>query len=144
MVRENRLYQSDWLLRFYGFNADEIVNDTHPLLDLDIDPKLSWALRNQHVFPIDINKADYNAVVRIPGIGVQSAKKIIMARRFGPLRIENLQKLGVAINRAKYFITCLGFQQIYADKSGANIKQYILAQSTSKYIKNNTQQLTLF
>ncbi|UIR57769.1 putative DNA modification/repair radical SAM protein [Sphingobacterium sp. SRCM116780] len=144
MVRENRLYQSDWLMRFYGFKAEEIVNDMYPLLDLDIDPKLSWALRNQQLFPIDINRADYNLIVRIPGIGVQSAKKIIMARRFGPLRIENLQKLGVAINRAKYFIICLGFQQLYADKSGANIKQYILAQSSSKYVKNNSEQLSLF
>ncbi|HTK18727.1 MAG TPA: putative DNA modification/repair radical SAM protein [Mucilaginibacter sp.] len=106
MIRENRLYQADWLMRFYGFKVNEIVNDQNPILDLDIDPKLSWALRNQQVFPIDINKADLQLILRVPGIGVQSAQKIVSARQFRKLNWDNIKALGVAINRAKYFITC--------------------------------------
>lgn len=76
MIRENRLYQADWLMRFYGFKVGEIVNPDHPHLDMDIDPKLSWALRNLQIFPVDINKADLQVIMRIPGIGVSSAKKL--------------------------------------------------------------------
>ncbi len=143
-ARENRLYQSDWLMRFYGFNANEIVNDSHPLLDLDIDPKLSWALRNMDRFPIDINTADYQLILRVPGIGVSSAQKIVAARRFGALTLDNLKKIGVAVNRAKYFIRCKGFLQIYADKRTDIIKSYILSTSTSKYVGSANQQLQLF
>lgn len=143
-ARENRLYQSDWLMRFYGFNANEIVNDSHPLLDLDIDPKLSWALRNMARFPIDINTADYQLILRVPGIGVSSAQKIVAARRFGALTLDNLKKIGVAVNRAKYFIRCKGFLQIYADKRTDIIKSYILSTSTSKYVGSANQQLQLF
>lgn len=143
-IRENRLYQSDWLMRFYGFEANEIVNETNPLLDLDVDPKLGWALRNMDQFPIDINRAAYSLILRIPGIGVGSAKKIIAARRFGSLNIEHLKKLGVAINRAKYFIICNGFQQLYADKQADVIKSYILNSSASKYKSIVGSQLNLF
>jgi len=144
MVRENRLYQTDWLMRFYGYQANELVNTANPTLDLDIDPKLGWALRNMSCFPVDINRADYHMIMRVPGIGVASAKKIVAARKFGALRLENLQKLGVAVNRAKYFINCLGFQQVFADKQADLIKHYILASSTSKYLKQSTSQLSLF
>ena len=106
LVRENRLYQADWLMRFYQFKVDEIVNETHPNLDLEIDPKLSWALRNPQVFPVDINRADYEMILRIPGIGVKSAKLIISSRKFGRLTANNLTKMGVVMKRAKYFITC--------------------------------------
>lgn len=143
-ARENRLYQTDWLMRFYGFQAEEIVSDQHPLLDLDIDPKLSWALRHMDRFPIDINKADYQFILRVPGIGVSSAKKIVAARKFGPLNLDSLQKIGVAINRAKYFIVCKGFMQIYADKRADIIKSYILSSSKSKYLGAVNQQLQLF
>jgi predicted DNA-binding helix-hairpin-helix protein len=104
--RENRLYQSDWLMRFYEFSVDEIVNDEHPELDLEIDPKLSYALRNPHLFPVDVNKADYHLLLRIPGVGVKSAKMIIAARGFRRLNSENLAKLGVVMKRARYFLTC--------------------------------------
>lgn len=104
--RENRLYQSDWLMRFYEFRVDEIVNDEHPELDLEIDPKLSYALRNPHLFPVDVNKADYHLLLRIPGVGVKSAKMIIAARGFRRLNSENLAKLGVVMKRARYFLTC--------------------------------------
>ncbi len=106
MIRENRLYQADWLMRFYGFKVNEIVDRENPLLDMDIDPKLSWALRNLHLFPLDINKADYQLIMRVPGIGIQSAKKICAARKFSRINWDHLKKIGIAINRAKYFITC--------------------------------------
>jgi len=105
LVRENRLYQSDWLLRFYFFRVDEIVNDKHPDLDLELDPKLGYALRNPWLYPVDINKADYETILRVPGIGIKSAKLIVSSRRFGKLHTWQLQKMGVVMKRAKYFIT---------------------------------------
>lgn len=144
MVRENRLYQADWLMRFYGFKVNEIVNDNQPLLDLDIDPKLGWAIRNMTAFPIDINKADLHLVLRVPGIGVLSAQKIVSARKFGGLNWEQLKKLGVAINRAKYFITCKSNEFERRDLTGTRIKQFILAESKSKYLKNVQTQLSIF
>lgn len=106
LVRENRLYQADWLLRFYEFNVDEIVDDKNPDLDLEIDPKLSWALRHPEHFPVDINKADYSMILRIPGIGVKSAKLIIMSRRYARLKSADLKKMGIVMKKAQYFITC--------------------------------------
>jgi len=144
LARENRLYQTDWLLRFYGFKASELVNDQYPLLDLDIDPKLSWALRNLSVFPIDINRADLQMILKVPGIGLSSAQKIVAARKHNLLNMEQLNKIGVSINRAKYFINCKGYKQLYSDKSEHLIKQYILNTSNSKYLKNNPYQLSVF
>lgn len=106
LVRENRLYQADWLMRFYEFKVDEIVNDQYPDLDLEIDPKLSWALRHPEMFPIDINKADYQLILRVPGIGVKSAKLIVASRRYGRITGDVLKKMGVVIKKAQYFITC--------------------------------------
>ncbi|WP_321518541.1 putative DNA modification/repair radical SAM protein [uncultured Bacteroides sp.] len=106
LVRENRLYQADWLLRFYEFKVDEIVNDAFPDLDLEIDPKLSWALRHPESFPVDINRADYEMILRIPGIGVKSAKLIVASRRFSRLGASQLKKIGVVMKKAQYFITC--------------------------------------
>jgi putative DNA modification/repair radical SAM protein len=144
MVRENRLYQADWLMRFYGFKVNEIVNDVQPHLDLDIDPKLGWAIRNMQAFPVDINKADLHMILRVPGIGLQSAQKIVSARLFGKLKWEQLKKMGVALNRAKYFITCNSTLFERRDLTGNNIKQFILATSQSKYLKNTQVQLSLF
>jgi len=106
LVRENRLYQADWLLRFYQFKVDEIVNDAYPDLDLEIDPKLSWALRHPESFPVDINQADYEMILRVPGIGVKSAKLIVASRRFSRLGAYQLKKIGVVMKKAQYFITC--------------------------------------
>ncbi len=106
LVREHRLYQADWLMRFYNFQVNEIVNEENPTLDLEIDPKISWALRHPDFFPIDVNTAPYEAILRIPGVGVLSAKKIITARRYGKLTSEQLKKIGVVMKRAKYFIVC--------------------------------------
>ncbi len=108
VIRENRLYQADWLMRFYGFKVDEIVDDAFPDLDLEMDPKSSYALRNMHLFPVDINTADYHQILRVPGIGVKSAKKILSARKFRKLREEHLKKIGIVWKRAKYFIQCAG------------------------------------
>ena len=144
LVRENRLYQTDWLMRFYGFNVNELLNDANPHLDIDIDPKLSWALRNLQFFPIDINVASYKMILRVPGIGVGSAKKIVQARKFGRLRIDQLQKIGIAYNRAKYFIRCSDSPMQLREYQNTQIKSFILAESQSKYLKNDIQQLILF
>ncbi|MDD2595952.1 MAG: putative DNA modification/repair radical SAM protein [Bacteroidales bacterium] len=106
LVRENRLYQADWLMRFYHFKVNEIVNDSFPDLDLEVDPKLSWALRHPEAFPIDINRADYEMLLRVPGIGVKSAALIIASRRFGRLGAFQLKKMGIVMKKAQYFITC--------------------------------------
>ena len=106
LVRENRLYQADWLLRFYNFKVDEIVDDSYPDLDLEIDPKLAWALRHPEAFPVDINRADYEMLLRVPGLGVKSAKIILTARRYSRLGTSLLKQIGVVLKKAQYFITC--------------------------------------
>lgn len=106
--REHRLYQADWLLRFYDFNVSEIIDADNPFLATDIDPKANWAINNLDLFPIEVNKAPYDMLIRVPGIGVRGAKLIIKARRRSALREQELRKLGVAFKRARYFITCCG------------------------------------
>ena len=106
LVRENRLYQADWLMRFYQFSVDEIVDDAHEHLDLDVDPKLGWALRHPEFFPVDINSAPYEHILRVPGIGVKSAILILNSRRFNRITSYHLKKMGVVMKKAKYFITC--------------------------------------
>lgn len=106
LVRENRLYQADWLMRFYQFKADEIADADNPNLDLEVDPKLGWALRHPEAFPVDVNRAPYEMILRIPGVGVKSAMLIVNARRFRHLTSSHLSKIGVVMKRAKYFITC--------------------------------------
>lgn len=106
--RENRLYQADWLLRFYGFQAAELLDPGEPFLDRELDPKTGWALRNMSIFPVEVNRADYEMLLRVPGIGLRSARQIIDARRHGPLCFDDLRKLGVVLKRARYFLTCQG------------------------------------
>ena len=106
LVRENRLYQADWLLRFYNFKVDEIVDDSYRDPDLEIDPKLAWALRHPEAFPVDINRADYEMLLRVPGLGVKSAKMILTARRYSRLGTSHLKQIGVVLKKAQYFITC--------------------------------------
>ena len=106
LVRENRLYQADWLLRFYHFKVEEIVDDLHANLDLEVDPKLAWALRHPEAFPVDINTADYEQLLRVPGLGTKSAWLIVNSRRFNRLTSYDLKKMGVVMKKAKYFITC--------------------------------------
>ncbi|UZO81075.1 putative DNA modification/repair radical SAM protein [Aquimarina sp. ERC-38] len=144
VLRENRLYQTDWLLRFYGFSVNELLNDTHQNLDLQIDPKLGWALRNLQEFPVDINKADKRMLARIPGIGMQSVHKIINARRFRKLNWEHLKAIGISMNRATYFITCDSREFYTKDLTADQLKYKILQNIKSKYQKHFSPQLSLF
>ncbi|WP_084605080.1 putative DNA modification/repair radical SAM protein [Desulfonatronum thioautotrophicum] len=108
LLREHRLYQADWLLRFYGFQSAELFDDQHEWLDDQIDPKAAWALRQPDLFPVEVNRASLEKLLRIPGIGLRSARRIITARRFGPLHPEDLKKFGVVMKRACYFVTASG------------------------------------
>ena len=144
MVRENRLYQADWLMRFYGFGVDEIVSPEDPFLDMQIDPKLNWALKNLHQFPVDINKADLSVIKRIPGIGLQSAYKIFEARKFTRLTWEHLKKFNIAANRAQYFVNLKIDAWQRKDYSPQQIKNFILSSGNSKFAANCSPQLSLF
>lgn len=108
LLREHRLYQADWLLRFYGFRAGELLSEDRPNFNILLDPKADWALRHLELFPIEINRADYQVLLRIPGIGVKSAQRIVRARRGTKLCFTDLKKIGVVLKRALYFITCNG------------------------------------
>ncbi|MCF2497497.1 putative DNA modification/repair radical SAM protein [Dyadobacter chenhuakuii] len=144
LIRENRLYQTDWLMRFYGFDVKEILNDAHPNLDVDIDPKLSWALRHLEDFPVDVNTADYKMIMRVPGIGVGSALKIVQARKFGRLHQDQLKKIGISFNKAKHFIRYADSPLQLRDYEAGHIKAVILSESSSKYTKVPKNQLSIF
>ena len=122
LVRENRLYQADWLLRFYHFKVEEIVDDLHPNLDLEVDPKIAWALRHPEFFPVDINTADFEMLLRVPGLGTKSAWLIVNSRRFNRLTSYDLKKMGVVMKKAKYFITCHELSSVF-DKSVVGINE---------------------
>ena len=142
LVRENRLYQADWLMRFYQFNVNEIVNEQYPDLDLELDPKLAYALRHPEQFPIDVNTADYEMILRIPGVGVKSAKLIVTSRRYGRLNLEHLRKMGVVTKRAKYFITCNELPMLTVHEiQPENLRQLFLGKTQDKKKKNNQLQL---
>lgn len=108
LLREHRLYQADWLLRYYGFKAGELLSEERPNFNVLLDPKADWALRHLELFPVEVNRADYEILLRIPGVGVKSAQRIVRARRNGALRFDDLKKIGVVLKRALYFITCGG------------------------------------
>ena len=146
LLREHRLYQADWLLRFYHFSVDELVDEEHPNLETDIDPKLSYALRHPWLFPVDVNKADYETLLRVPGIGVRSARLIIAARKYRHLTSAHLQKIGVVMKRAKYFITCKELEsKSILDIKPEKLKEQLLSESIRKRnVFNDAVQLTLF
>lgn len=146
LLRENRLYQADWLLRFYGFKAEELLNESNPNFNPILDPKCDWAIRNIEKFPIEINKADYFTLLRVPGIGVISAKRIILARRNFELNFEELKHFGVVMKRARYFITCKGK---YFDKISSFQSSFIMANLLYQERKDlpqthNYEQLSMF
>ncbi len=143
LVRENRLYQADWLLRFYGFKVDEIVDDRYPNLDLEVDPKLSWALRHPEHFPVDVNTADYAMLLRIPGVGVKSAKTIVMARRFSRLSSVDLKKIGVVMKKAKFFITCLELPFMTVHETSPEYVRKVLTEKKASRKTVPPGQLTL-
>jgi len=144
--RENRLYQADWLMRFYHFRYDEIVDDQNPHLDPDLDPKLVWALRHPEIFPVDLNRADYEMILRIPGVGVHSARLILQARRFGVVRTEHLKRMGVALKRAKYFIhdpsMPRSLQTVYPEQIRRQLLPGVGASQLSFFVEPSTPLLT--
>lgn len=137
LLREHRLYQADWLLRFYGFDVDEIC-DENDNLSLDYDPKCAWALRNMQLFPVEINSAPLEMLLRVPGIGARGAYRIINARKFGPLDFDNLAKMRIIIKRAKHFIVCKG--KFYGSESVNAVKAALLLEG----MKETNEQLTMF
>ncbi len=137
LVRENRLYQADWLHRFYGFSMDEIIDKAQPSLDLKIDPKLGYALRHLDLFPVDINTAPYELILRIPGIGLKTAGMIVHSRKYGKVRYEDIKKMGAAMNRAKYFIQVSGRPLPLSTDTPEGIRHQIMYQ-------DKKAQLTLF
>jgi putative DNA modification/repair radical SAM protein len=141
LLREHRLYQADWLLRMYKFKAHELLSEEEPNLDPQLDPKAGWALRNFHHFPIEINTADYEWLLRVPGIGVLSAKRILSARRNGPLEFSHLKRIGVVLKRSQYFITCKG--RFFADlrQSRQSVRQALLLKDKPSV---TAEQLQLF
>jgi predicted DNA-binding helix-hairpin-helix protein len=139
LKREHRIYQADWLLRFYGFTADEILTKEDPNLDMDVDPKCQWALRNLHLFPMEINKASFLELLRIPGIGNITARRIVASRRFAALTFDSLTKMGVVMKRAKYFITCSGKHFGTSDLEAPKLKVHLLDAP-----KKNSTQMSLF
>ena len=139
MLREHRIYQADWLLRFYNFKAEEILDEKNPFIDPLLDPKANWAVQNWHLFPMEINRAPYKDLIRIPGIGVTSAKRIVMARRHNVIKYEHLKKLGVVIKRAKYFITVNGEFMGFRKESPELIRNALMEKE-----KVEMQQLKLF
>lgn len=143
LVRENRLYQADWLMRFYGFKADEILASNNPFLDLEVDPKLGWALRNITEFPVNIQSAALETILRVPGIGVKSAYKIVNARKFQNLTLEHLKKMGVATNRAKYFVTVANFNKDLMHLDSLHLKTLIVGDTKSKFENPFSNQTSL-
>ncbi len=124
LVREHRLYQADWLLRFYGYQVGELMPDQHPNLDLDIDPKLSWALRNRAEFPIDVNRSPIERLYRIPGLGVRNAKRIVSLRRHHALRLEDLIKLRVNVKKCLPFLICMDHQPARLEWSSEKLRAH--------------------
>ncbi|MBE6062991.1 MAG: putative DNA modification/repair radical SAM protein [Clostridium butyricum] len=144
MLREHRLYQADWLLRFYGFKADELLKNETDNFDLNFDPKTQWALANLNDFPVEINKASYETLLRVPGIGVTSAKKIIKIRRIHKVTFDDLKKLRVILKRAKYFITCCGKYYGAVSFNDESIKARLLLGNVNNKKMVNENQLSFF
>ncbi len=144
LLREHRLYQADWLLRFYGFRAEELLDESAPNFNTLLDPKCCWALRHLDQFPVEINHADYEMLLRVPGIGVTSAGRILVARRSGSLRTEDLKRLGIVMKRAQYFITCNGALATALRLSPQGILQNLLAVERTSLPSAPMEQLSLF
>ena len=147
LLREHRLYQADWLLRFYGFEAGELLSEKNPDFNLFLDPKADWALRHLEQFPVEVNRASYEELLRVPGIGVKSARRIVQARRSSRLEYQHLKKIGVVLKRAIYFITCNG-RQMYPLRIEENFitRQLLGIRENLPFEKDGVtyQQLSLF
>ena len=144
LLREHRLYQADWLLRFYGFAAEELLSEEQPNFNPLVDPKCSWALGHPEYFPVEVNTADYETLLRVPGVGVTSARRIVTARRAGPLRVEDLKKLGVVMKRAQYFLVCRGRRPEGLRFSEDSLLRNLIAAEGGALPQPEMEQLSLF
>ena len=144
LLREHRLYQADWLLRYYHFRAEELLDESSPDFDPRVDPKCSWALKHMDFFPVEANTADYEALLRVPGVGVRSARRILTARRCGPLDFQGLKKLGVVLKRAQYFLTCSGkiLEGLRVNPDG--VLRHLVALEKPALAGTEGEQLSLF
>ena len=143
LLREHRLYQADWLLRFYHFRAEELLDEEHTMFNEFLDPKCNWALNNMHLFPVEVNKAPYELLLRVPGIGVASAKRIVAARRVAYLDFDGLKKIGVVLKRAQFFITCKGKAAPYVKIDRDHAERYLIA-SEKQPLFSDVEQTSLF
>ncbi len=144
LLREHRLYQADWLLRYYGFAANELLDEQTPHLDRQLDPKAAWALRHPECFPVEVNRADLEVLLRVPGVGVRSARRIVRARRGGSLHGDDLARLGVVMKRARWFLTARGRYCGEASLPAGGIQQRLLTVEPSPVRDTRTHQLPLF
>lgn len=147
LLREHRLYQADWLLRYYGFRAEELLDEQQPNFNVLLDPKCNWALKHLEYFPVEVNRADYFTLLRVPGIGYKSAERIVKARRMGSLSFEDLKKMGVVLKRALYFLTCNGkmFGQVRIEEDYITRNLLQTKESLPDSVRNmNYRQLSLF
>lgn len=144
LLREHRLYQADWLLRFYGFRAEELLDEHSPDFNPLVDPKCTWALAHPNFFPVEVNTADYETLLRIPGIGVTSAKRILVSRRAGALRIDDLKRLGVVMKRAQYFLICRGRMAEGLHFTQDSLLKSLVAAERPLLPTSEGQQLSLF
>lgn len=144
LLREHRLYQADWLLRFYGFRADELLDESHQSFHPMLDPKCNWALNHPELFPVDANRAPYEMLLRVPGVGVKSARRITVARRAGELRTEDLKKLGIVMKRARYFIVGAGRSERPPVLTRDTVLRTLVSDSCRELFEPQGEQLSLF
>ncbi len=144
LLREHRLYQADWLLRFYNFRADEILDEAHPNFNPYLDPKCCWAINHLEQFPVDVNRASYEMLLRVPGVGVKSAKRICAARRQSRLGLDELKRMGVVLKRAQYFIVCRGFNGAKTELGSAGRERVTRALIDPGVFNDGCEQLSLF
>ena len=144
LLREHRLYQADWLLRYYDFSADELLSDNEPNLNPYLDPKCSWALKHPDYFPVEINTAPKELLLRVPGIGVRSVKRILYARRYGKIELSALSSLGVVMKRAKYFVTAKGKYDEAIKITSPDILEGLLSETVKSKIKQCAGQISIF
>lgn len=140
LVRENRLYQADWLLRFYHFDAEEILSPEEPDFDEELDPKCCWALRHRELFPVEVNRAPYEMILRVPGIGVRSALRIMRLRHYGTLNFEDLKNIGVVMKRARYFVTINGKYSAPGSLDGIDLRNALISGKAAEEVR----QMSLF
>jgi predicted DNA-binding helix-hairpin-helix protein len=144
LLREHRLYQADWLLRFYGFRAEELLDEQRTELDLRLDPKCGWALAHLNRFPVEVNTADRETLLRVPGVGVTSVRRILAARRVGRLQLDDLKKLGVVMKRAQYFLTASGRVPAGLRFTQDSLLRNLVAAERPQLPQPEMEQLSLF